>query len=86
MFGKKFKIDLNILHNIIYKIMNSPKISHKIIFKVLNRPRIKFKVIRQPFELQYDINKAIHRDIQKKLDKFKSYNIKIDDYSYSKSK
>lgn len=62
--------------------MSSPKI----VFKVKPAPIIKFIEIKPRFELLSDIKKSIHEDIRSKLAKFKSYNIKIDDYSKSKSK
>ena len=55
--------------------------NHKIIFKVMSPPIIKFIEIKPKFEL----SNAIHADIQAKLAKFKSYNIKIDNYSTRKS-
>ena len=62
--------------------MSSPKI----VFKV-RKPRIlKFVEIKPRFELSCDIKESIHADIREKLSKFKSYNIKIDNYSSSKSK
>ena len=60
--------------------------SHKIIFKVKSPPIIKFIEIKPRFELSCDIKETIHADVRAKLAKFKSYNIKIDNYSSSKSK
>ena len=62
--------------------MSSPKI----VFKVKPRQIIKFIERKPRFELSGDVKETIHEDIRKKLSKFKSYNIKIDNYSSSKSK
>ena len=58
----------------------------KIIFKVKPPPIIKFVEIKPRFELSCDIKETIHADIRARLAKFKSYNVKIDTYSSSKSK
>jgi len=50
------------------------------------RDMSEFVEIKPRFELSCDIKETIHADIRARLAKFKSYNVKIDTYSSSKSK